>query len=379
MDRCSLYIHIPFCQKKCGYCDFLSFDHCIDKRHEYVDALINEIISYKELLKDRLIDTIFIGGGTPSILECSKIGSILNTIYKLYKLSKDCEITIECNPGTITLEKAKCYKSLGINRISMGLQSTDNKALENLGRIHNYNEFVTSFYRLREIGFNNINIDLMFGLPNQTVKDWEETLLRVVKFNPEHISAYGLIIEEGTAYYNKYKQGRRPLPSEDDERDMYWRCQRILTENDYHHYEISNYSKKGYACKHNIVYWTLKDYIGLGLGASSYFNNRRYDNTKSIDEYSKIKVKSKMGIINKQLLTTKEQKEEFMFLGLRMLDGIDAKEYYKKFNVKVYDDYEATLKVLSQQKLIHIKDDVIKLSHRGIDISNYVMAQFLID
>jgi oxygen-independent coproporphyrinogen-3 oxidase len=374
----SLYIHIPFCKSKCNYCDFLSFAHEDDKIDEYITALVAEIRSYHSLLRNNIVKSIFIGGGTPSVIEAKYIESIMKEIKENFNLEPTAEITIECNPGTISREKGTIYKILGINRISLGLQAVDNERLKHLGRIHTFEEFAQNFNMLREIGYDNINVDLMFGLPNQTLGEWKETLKQVLILNPEHISVYGLLVEEDTPYYSQYQQKKWELPDEEIERTMYWYANECLAQKGYEHYEISNYSKKGFSCKHNKVYWTLGKYIGIGLGAASYYDQIRMDNTRNIDQYMNAQGDLNEIISNKAPSTIIAQKEEFMFLGLRLMEGISKKDYLNKFNQKIEEQYGEVVFDLIKQDLLIEEGDRLSLTNKGIDISNYVLAKFIL-
>ena len=345
-DKMELYIHIPFCVSKCRYCDFLSFSSDDDTVRKYTDALIREISSKKN--KENITDTIFIGGGTPSLLDVKYIKGIFDSLYDDFNISDDAEITIEANPGTITKEKAKAYAELGINRISMGLQSADNEALKKLGRIHDFNQFLESYDILRNEGMSNINVDIMSGLPGQSVAKYEETLYKVCDVNPEHISAYSLIVEEGTPFYQMYNPvdglRRDELPDEDSEREQYYITRDILKDAGYFRYEISNYSKPGYECRHNTGYWRGVPYIGMGLGASSLWNGTRYNNTGDMSEYIRCSMKPDSIAENVQKLTDTDKMEEFMFLGLRMTEGIQISEFYEKFGVTVNEVYGEVIK-----------------------------------
>lgn len=380
-----IYVHIPFCIKKCAYCDFLSAPSNDKTKMAYVEALIKEIQATKVIAD---VPTIFIGGGTPSILDATYIQSILQAIYEKFDVESDAEITIECNPGTLSLAKLLTYKEAGINRISFGLQSTDDKELKSIGRIHTYEQFISSYEMARRAGFDNINIDLIEALPDQTIASWENTVRKVIDLQPEHISAYSLILEEGTQLYDviekERKQGIDRVPCEENERDMYYLTNELLEKAGYHHYEISNYAKKGFECRHNLSYWSPDNYIGFGIGAASYVNDVRYKNIDDIDEYMMHLLEpnhidlSKIHIDVSQL--TKENKmEEFMFLGLRRTNGISKNEFYRRFGVDFDTIYgKVTKKFLEQELLIHV-DDRIFLSERGIDVSNSVMCEFLMD
>lgn len=384
MSKLEIYIHIPFCVRKCNYCDFLSAPTDEKTKVQYVAALKKEIEQQFQMLKDKeyVVDTVFIGGGTPSILEASAVFEILETIRKNVYVCENAEITIECNPGTISEERLITYKSSGINRISFGLQSTNNRELAMLGRIHSYEDFLQSYQMARKCGFKNINIDLMSGLPYQTIDSYEETLRKVMELKPEHISAYSLIVEEGTPLKVQVDEAEREqksfLPSEEDEREMYYLTEKLLKEAGYEHYEISNYALKGYECKHNIGYWKRKEYLGLGLGAASLFNNQRYNNTDNLQEY--LKAENFHNIkVHKEQLSVNDQMAEFMFLGLRMTEGVSKEEFQNYFQKDIYEVYGKILEKFIKQELLVDNKSRVFLTPKGIDVSNYVMSEFLLD
>jgi len=381
-----IYIHIPFCAKKCSYCDFLSAPADDDTIKAYIEAMLLEIkASRSEVVVP--VPTIFFGGGTPSIIDPTYIERIMEAIREQYEVESEAEITIECNPGTVSLKKLLAYKDAGINRISFGLQSTDNIELKSIGRIHTYEQFQNSYEMARRAGFDNINIDLIAALPNQTMASWENTLRKVIDLQPEHISAYSLILEEGTPLYTVIEMERTNgidrIPCEDNEREMYYLTNEMLKKAGYIHYEISNYSKPGYECRHNLSYWAPDHYISFGIGAASYVNDIRYKNVEDIKEYIEYLTEAKIIDLSEiqvevNQLTKENKMEEFMFLGLRRIDGISIKEFFKRFGVR-YDSIYGTLtkKFVEQELLIHT-DDRIYLSPRGIDVSNSVMCEFLL-
>lgn len=379
-----LYVHIPFCVRKCEYCDFLSAPAGADTQQEYVRNLLLEIEQKGVRCTDYEVTTIFFGGGTPSILKVGWIADILNAIHRNFKVRKDAEITIECNPGTLTFEKLSIYKSAGINRISVGLQSASDAELRELGRIHTYEDFLKSYDLIRKKGFSNVNIDLMAALPGQTLKSYEQTLRRVLALKPEHISAYSLIIEEGTPFYEKYEadellreKGEKPqmLPSEETERLMYERTKELLLAHGYERYEISNYARRGYACRHNIGYWRRENYLGFGLGSASLLENERFHNTTDLTDY----LGGDYLAYEQEKLDKKSQMEEFMFLGLRMTDGISTECFRQTFGLTVELVYGPVLEQQIADQLLRKEDGRIFLTERGLDVSNYVMAQFLLD
>ncbi len=374
-----IYLHIPFCVNKCKYCDFLSFKCDEDTKSKYVDSLIKEIILRSQLHNNRQISTIFIGGGTPSILESKKIYNIINTISKYYHIEKDAEITIECNPGTLNLLKLNDYKYSGINRLSIGLQSANDDELKAIGRIHSYVQFMESYNDAIDAGFSNINIDLMSALPYQTLKSYLETLMKVAKLNPTHISAYSLILEEGTPLYSFIYDGHEDLlPDEDTEREMYYKTLETLESFGYHRYEISNYSKPSYECKHNLSYWERKDYLGMGLGASSLIDNIRYKNIDDLHNYIENSSSPSAIMTDITELSLKDQMEEYMFLGLRKIEGVSIPLFYELFGTNMLNIYKDVLPKLQNDNLIKIENDYIKLTPIGIDVSNYVLSEFLL-
>lgn len=375
-----IYIHIPFCVKKCAYCDFLSGPQDKDTIQAYVKALIKEIQAYKTQASMYEVTTIFLGGGTPSILNTSQIQKIFEALKNTFEITKDAEITIEANPGTVTREKLATYRACGINRISFGLQSTNNEELKLLGRIHTYEEFLESFSLARVCGFDNINIDLISAIPKQTLVSWEETLRKVIALDPEHISAYSLMVEDGTPFAKVYGEGcpgEKDLPDEEEERKIYYRTEELLQEAGYHRYEISNYAKEGKECRHNLGYWERKDYLGIGLGAASLIDNTRYKNTDDLAYY--IEHAKQLDAIQEdiQVLSTKEQMEEFVFLGLRKMEGISEKEFKESFGASIDETYGIQLDKFLKGGLLERKDGRIMLTSHGIDVSNYVLAEFL--
>lgn len=377
-----IYLHIPFCMKKCHYCDFLSAPADENTKERYIEALKKEIFLYREDLKENIISTIFLGGGTPSLLKEKQIKEILDAIFKTYFVQEGAEITIEANPETLTKEKLKIYKEAGINRLSIGLQSTEEEQLKRLGRIHTYEKFLESYTLAREVGFENINVDLMSALPFQTKEEWEETLRKIVNLNPkpEHISAYSLIIEEGTTFFKIKEQ--LSFPDEEEDRQMYWKTKEFLEREGYHRYEISNYALPEKESRHNQTYWTLGEYLGLGLGAASYWNGSRFKNTENLQEYfaffenNMIKEPSELQK-EVHILSKEEKMEEFMFLGLRRMKGISEKRFLNLFQKDIIEVYREKIEKGVQIGVLWRKDGRIGLTERGIDISNMVLTEFL--
>jgi putative oxygen-independent coproporphyrinogen III oxidase len=382
-NELGLYIHIPFCAKKCDYCDFLSGPASEEQIKAYFDALLAEIESYQGLTQPYIVPTLFIGGGTPSVVHPSYIEATLNKISQVFQIDRsNLEATIEINPGTVTREKLEAYKKCGINRISFGLQSARNEELKLLGRIHTYEQFEQNYKLARELGFENINIDLMSALPGQTLDSWEATLNKIIALNPEHISAYSLIIEEGTPFYNRYGEGSKEadnLPDEETDRIIYHRTKEILQNNGYRRYEISNYAKPGYECRHNLSYWIGTEYLGIGLGAASLLDGRRFSNLQDREQYVRLCISEALSIrCDDRLLSQEERMEEFMFLGLRVCSGISKLEFINRFGTAIETIYGPILQSLKEKKLIEIKQDNIKLTEYGIDVSNQVLAEFLL-
>ena len=384
MKELELYLHIPFCERKCAYCDFLSAPADLPVRISYIKKLQEEIAYYGAQYGEYQVSSIFFGGGTPTILEGYQLAAILETVKEHFNITTDAEITVECNPGTLTAGKAEKLVQAGFNRLSMGLQSADDRELQLLGRIHNFAQFLESYDLARKAGFRNINVDLMSALPGQTLKSWQDTLQKVTALRPEHISAYSLIIEEGTPFYERFaederirEEGGHPrlLPEEDVERQMYELTETFLHTKGYERYEISNYAKPGYECRHNCGYWIRKDYLGLGLGASSLVEHQRFQNTSELktyleQEYSPqcegqheriaetIQLQEETGLtqtghhIHIETLDKKSEMEEFMFLGLRLMAGISRQQFEKKFQVTLNSVYGEVLRKLKGEQLI---------------------------
>lgn len=389
-----LYIHIPFCVKKCDYCDFLSFPADNRTQRRYVDAVQKEIIYYGALYSDRKITTIFIGGGTPSWLDEEEIVRILHTVREAFAVEHDAEITIECNPGTATAHKLVRYREAGINRISIGLQSAHNEELALLGRIHTWEQFLKTYDLARKAGFSNINVDLMSALPGQTLETFSDTLKKVLALKPEHLSAYSLMIEEGTPFYERYREDEKHreageptelLPDEEQEYAVTKLTQRVLMEAGYHWYEVSNFAKPGYECRHNIGYWKRADYLGIGIGAASLIDNVRYANVRDLEEYCKeceslweeLNIRKTL-CSSTEPVTREEQMEEFMFLGLRMTEGISRAEFEQHFGTTIEAVYGDVLRQLQKEGLLVKQEGRICLTERGMDVNNYVVEQFML-
>ena len=373
-----LYLHMPFCVRKCAYCDFLSFPSGAETQRMYAKRLMEDIDVMGKRYGEIPVETIFIGGGTPSVPDSGLIVEIMEHVRHAFHVADGAEISMEANPGTVTREKLTDYRKAGINRLSFGLQSANDRELKLLGRIHTWAEFLESFKLARECGFANLNIDLMSALPGQTCESWKETLSRVTELDPEHISAYSLIIEEGTPFGERYgsEEGRKLLPDEDSEREMYHETKRFLKDCGYERYEISNYAKPGRECRHNIGYWTGVPYLGLGLGASSYLDGCRFTVNPDMKQY----LEEKPGMFaDIEKLTKKDMEEEFFYVGLRMTAGVSLSEFERRFGISAKEVYPGLMETFVKEKAARFEGDRFVLTDYGLDVSNYIMAQFLQD
>ena len=390
-NKLGLYLHIPFCVKKCGYCDFLSYPPGEGEKKAYVSLLRKEIRLWKGKT-DCPVDSVFFGGGTPSLLEGQELEQILECLRDVFVFEKDCEITLESNPGTLDEEKLRDFKRLGINRLSLGVQSFQDDILRFLGRIHTADQALTQFELARKAGFSNINLDLMFSLPGLSMQGWEKTLRRALSLEPEHLSYYGLILEEGTPFYQAYEEGRLGQEDEELDRRQYWYTVDTLAGRGYRPYEISNAARDGLACRHNLKYWSLSPYLGFGLGAHSYFEGRRMENTRDPRAYQRAleeeRALSEEGecpdgffcppcVEKLHLNTLREDMEEFMFLGLRKTEGVKLSRFERRFGVDFFQVYPDQVKKLKGRGLLAQEGDRLFLTPRGIDISNSVMCEFL--
>lgn len=380
MEELGIYVHIPFCKRKCSYCDFKSFSN-IDEinQKKYVDALIKEIQNSQNTNK-YIVTTIYIGGGTPSFINETYIKDILQAIYKKWEIKNDVEITIEVNPGTITKEKLEAYKNMGINRLSIGLQSTNNYLLNKIGRIHSYEEFIENYILARKIGFENINIDLMLALPEQNMEDLMQSVKKVINLNPEHISIYSLILEENTELWKKVKNKEENLVEDDLEREMYWKSKKAFETAGYIHYEISNYAKPGFESKHNKNCWSQKQYLGFGIAAHSYFNGKRFYNVEDLNKYitniEKNEFKNNI-IIEEENRTKEEIAKEYMMLGLRKIEGVSISEFQRKFELNPLFYFRFEISKLQEMDLIEVDLDNIRLTKKGLDLANIVFEEFI--
>lgn len=377
-----LYLHIPFCVKKCLYCDFLSGPADRTVMAAYVEALKAELEGRAEGCADFKVTSVFLGGGTPSLLEGERILELLETIKKYYCLDPCAEITIEANPGTVNRQKLACWRRAGINRLSIGLQSAFDEELAVLGRIHTWQQFLQTYEDALSEGFDNINIDLMSALPGQTPESWRASLEKVLSLKPPpcHISAYSLILEEGTQLYRLWEEGKLELLDEDADRLMYWETGRILEQAGYGRYEISNYALAGRECRHNCGYWSRRDYLGFGIGAASLFQNVRFQNSRSLQAYLEHPLNCRQ---EEHALSLGEQMEEFMFLGLRKTEGISPQGFQEYFGQPLEEIYGQVIKKNLTDGLLEYREngegEMLALTDRGLDLSNYVFAQFLLD
>lgn len=389
--KLGLYIHIPFCVKKCDYCDFLSFPADNDIKQRYVEKLCSEIKERSMLFREYCVDTIFFGGGTPSLLQVNQIQELMSRIKQSFQLTTDAEITMEANPGTVDFEKFRGMRENGINRISFGVQSFLEQELKLLGRIHSVEQIYQAVEGARKANFDNINIDLISALPYQSLKQYAYSLNQAMMLAPEHISAYGLMIEEGTLFYERYgkeEQKRREgtqeensiLPSETLERQIYEYTKETLGQGGYAQYEISNYAKKGYECKHNLKYWDREAYLGLGLGSSSFLEDCRFQNPVTLEDYFQTDFQAPVEnyALDLQKLTKEDAISEFMFLGLRKREGISKKKFYQCFEVDYHQIYYQVHQKLQKEGLIVEKGDFVFLTDKGVDVSNYCMELYLL-
>lgn len=371
-----IYIHIPFCIRKCKYCDFLSFVSDEKTMEQYVESLCEEIQSFFQKYKDYEVKSVYLGGGTPSVLKPELTKKILNTLHEIAVIASDAEISTEANPGTLDMEKLLTYRECGINRLSMGLQSTQERELAYLGRIHSYEDFLESYGMAKEAGFDNINIDLMSAVPYQTLDSWEKSLDRVLALQPAHISAYSLIVEEGTPFYDDDKLDKL-IPDEDTERRMYELTEEKLLQHGYYRYEISNYAKPGKECAHNILYWEKGDYIGFGLGAASCMDEVRFKNTDDMKEYCKWPFRPFDDRMEIECLSRREQMEETMILGLRMTKGVSLDAFEQRYGQTIEAVFGDVIGKHEKDGLLIVENGFIRFTKRGLDLSNIVLRDLI--
>ena len=388
MKDIGIYVHIPFCKHKCYYCDFISYANKESLVERYINVLIREItdvatgnrLDYENGIDELFnVNTIYIGGGTPSFIESKYIVNIISTIREYFKINENAEITLEVNPGTVNENKLKDYFNAGVNRLSIGLQATNDSLLKEIGRIHTYEEFLNTYKLARKIGFKNINADLMIGLPKQTIEDVEKAVNDLIKLGLEHISVYSLILEEGTVLEEQIRSGKLKLPEDEKEREMYWKVKSILEANGYIHYEISNFAKKGYESQHNLDCWRQKEYVGFGVAAHSYTNDVRYSNIENLEEYIENYENDKLEetFIFNEKLTHNMKVKEYMMLGLRKLNGVSIQEFKEKFAANPIYVFKNELEKLVNEDLLEIDGDYIRLTKRGLDLANLVWEEFV--
>ena len=388
MKDIGIYVHIPFCKHKCYYCDFISYANKESLVERYINVLIREItdvatgnrLDYENGIDELFnVNTIYIGGGTPSFIESKYIVNIISTIKEYFKINENAEITLEVNPGTVNENKLKDYFNAGVNRLSIGLQATNDSLLKEIGRIHTYEEFLNTYKLARKIGFKNINADLMIGLPKQTIEDVEKAVNDLIKLGLEHISVYSLILEEGTVLEEQIRSGKLKLPEDEEEREMYWKVKSILEANGYIHYEISNFAKKGYESQHNLDCWRQKEYVGFGVAAHSYTNDVRYSNIENLEEYIENYENDKLEetFIFNEKLTHNMKVKEYMMLGLRKLKGVSIQEFKEKFAANPIYVFKNELEKLVNEDLLEIDGDYIRLTKRGLDLANLVWEEFV--
>ena len=372
-----LYIHIPFCRQKCLYCDFPSWAGKESRMQAYVDALIREIRKRATKYTDRKVVSVFFGGGTPTTLSIPMLELLMQAVLENWDVSEDAEITTEANPGTLDSEMAEALKKMGFNRLSMGVQAWQNRLLKSLGRIHTIESFQENFKAVREAGFENVNTDLMFALPDQSMADWQETVQNMVALHPEHISAYSLIIEEGTPFFDRYEKGELKPASEDLDREMYHWAVGYLAEHGYEQYEISNFAKKDRQSRHNRIYWQAEEYLGMGLGSHSYMNGERFHNIYDLQAYIEADGEESLLKEDVEIITKEDALAEFMFLGLRLTEGVSFARFEERFGTEMKNIYGSQIEKLVRDGLLAEDETGIRLTARGVDISNVVFEEFL--
>ena len=373
-----LYIHIPFCKQKCLYCDFPSWAGKENMMQGYVDALTQEIRKRATEYTDKKVVSVFFGGGTPTTLSIPMLEQLMQAVFENWDIADDAEITTEANPGTLVREMADALKKMGFNRLSMGVQAWQNRLLKSLGRIHSIEVFQENYQAVREAGFENVNTDLMFALPDQTMADWQETVKNIVAMNPEHISAYSLILEEGTPFYDKYEKGEISPAEEELDREMYHWAVEYLAEMGYEQYEISNFAKKGRQSRHNRIYWQAEEYLGMGLGSHSYMNGERFHNIYDMQAYMEADGEVSLLKEDVEIITEEDAMGEYMFLGLRLLEGVTFERFRERFGQEMKNIYGEQIDSLKKDGLLQEDENGIRLTARGVDISNFVFEKFLL-
>lgn len=378
MKKLGIYIHIPFCKQKCNYCDFYSLKWDDESENKFIEAIINEIKNYKKQLSSNYkANTIFFGGGTPTIVKPENLKKIMDCLNEIIEIDKNSEISMESNPNTLTSEKLKAYKQIGINRLSIGIQSLNDEILKSIGRIHNSNEALLGIERAQKSGFDNINTDIMFNIPEQSIKDIEDTVSRIIEKGVKHISFYSLKLEKGTPMFIMEKNHKIIMPDEDIEREMYYLGRRVMERNDLFQYEISNFAEKGFECKHNLKYWNQEEYIGLGPSAHSFLNNTRYSNPSNLKLYCESIQSNKLERLIQEELSDDDLMFEYIMLRLRLTEGLNVNEFKNKFSTDFNEMYSMQINYLVKNELIVFKNDYICLTKKGMDVSNYVIQEFM--
>lgn len=372
-----IYVHVPFCVRKCNYCDFYSVTWNEEKENNFINSILNEIKSYKNY--DYNVDTIFFGGGTPTIVKPSNLGLIINEIKNTFTLSENCEISMEANPNTLTPENLVEYKQIGINRLSIGIQSLNDEILKKIGRLHDSQEALNAIIKAKQCGFDNINADIMFNIPGQTTLDIENTIQKIIDHDVKHISFYSLKLEQGTPMYDMEKSHKIIMPDEDVEREMYYAGRSIMEKNSLMQYEISNFALKGFECRHNLKYWNQDEYIGFGPSAHSFLSNERFSNVSNLEEYCENALKGDYKRTVHEKLDHNGLMFEYIMLRLRLNEGLDTDIFNRKFNDNFYEKYSTQIKYLIDNKLIQCKNNIIKLTNIGMDVSNHVFEKFMVD
>ena len=378
MKKLGIYVHIPFCKRKCNYCDFYSVKWNEKSENKYIDAVINEIKNYKNTLDEKYyVNTIYFGGGTPTIINPDNLRRIIEKLRIAFEIDENAEISMEANPNTLTPENLKAYKEIGINRLSIGIQSLNDDILYKIGRIHNSQEALEAIDRAKQFGFENINADVMFNIPGQTITDIETTLSKVIEKNVRHISFYSLKLEKGTPMYDMEKSSKIIMPEEDEEREMYYAGRNVMKDNNLFQYEISNFAVKGYECKHNLKYWNQEEYIGIGPAAHSFLNSVRYSNPSDLNLYCQ---NSEANVFERNIQEVMNQKDlifEYIMLRLRLTEGLNMVDFKSKFSIDFNETYSKQIDHLTKNNLLEYSGDFVKLTNYGMDISNYVFEKFM--
>lgn len=379
MKKLGIYTHIPFCKQKCNYCDFYSIKWNDESENKFVEAVLKEINNYKTKLNNNyIVDTIFFGGGTPTIVKPENLDRIMKSLNEIIEIDKISEISMEANPNTLTLEKLKAYKEIGINRLSIGIQSLNDEILKKIGRLHNSEEALGAIDRARKAGFENINADVMFNIPGQSVKDIKDTISKIIEKGVKHISFYSLKLEDGTPMYSMEKNKKIVMPDEEIEREMYYAGREIMEKNNLFQYEISNFAEEGYECRHNLKYWNQEEYIGLGPSAHSFLDDIRYSNPSDLKLYCENSYSNNFERIVQEELSKDDLMFEYIMLRLRLTEGINVNDFKNKFSIDINEIYKKQINYLVKNSLLEINEGFICLTKNGMDISNFVIEEFMV-